>query len=152
MNRASAVFLRQAVDADMDAVCEMVRMQFREELPMLPVAESKLRASVELCHSRRGVIVSCDENGVPVGTLGVVTDAPFFSNRVWMIGIWHYVRQAHRQEPHMRTMLQTVRATARKLHAPLRIEVWTSDRIKGKTGLLRRELGDAAGALFLMKD
>lgn len=137
----------------MEAVAEMVRLQFREEAPWLPVAESKLRRSVELCHSRQGIILSCDEHGAPVGTIGIVTDEPFWSGRVWMIALWHYVRQPNRQECHMRTMLQAARVAARKLHAPLRIECWTGERTKGKIGLFRRELtGDASGALFLVRD
>jgi transposase len=152
VTRPAPTLIRQATDDDLDAVCEMVRMQFREEAPYLPVAESKLRGSVELCHSRQGVIVSCDDNGVPVGTLGIVTDAPFWSARVWVIGIWHFVRQANRQEMHMRTMLQAARVTAKQLHAPFRVEVWTSERTKGKLGMFRREFSDASGALFLSRD
>lgn len=142
--------LRQAAPGDLDAVREMVRAHCREEAPSLPISEARLSAAVQACMQQGGILVSCAD-GVPVGTIGVTVDAPYWSDRPWMIGLWAYVKGGHRKDPHMREMLSTVLEVAHSRHMPLRFEVWGGHRTAGKACLFKRELGGPSGALFFAR-
>jgi GNAT superfamily N-acetyltransferase len=143
--------LRLGVADDASDVRAMVRCFCREEMPALPADEAKLSGVIPQCLEAGGVILSCSSDGEPVGTVGLVVDAPFWSGRRWMIALWSYVRPDHRHEPHMRAMLRAAKAAAQEQHMPLRIEVWGGPRTGGKVHLFERELGHPAGALFLVR-
>jgi hypothetical protein len=144
------VSLRLGVEDDAPRVLEMVRLFCGQEVAPVAVNDAKLARVVAACLKAGGVMLSCADDK-PVGTIGLVIDAPFWSVHPWMICLWSFVLEDHRREPHMRELLRAATAAARTQRMPLRLEIWDSVLTSGKHRRFEREFGPSAGALYFTR-
>lgn len=150
-----AVPLRFATREDVPAVLALLRA-LHAETPHAPLSEARLAETVrQVLH--RGAIWLTLADGVPVGTCGLIVEAPWFSDALWVRDVWLFVSPEHRRTPHARALIRCAKRYAAAFPAPLQMEVaggpalGSAGRVAAKMRLYRRELGEPTGATWVVQ-
>jgi GNAT superfamily N-acetyltransferase len=151
-----AVPLRFATREDVPAVLALLR-GLHAETPHAPLSEARLRATVGAVLAGGSIILTMAGDD-PVGTCGLMVEAPWFSDAPWVRDVWLYVHPDHRRTPHARALIRCAKRYAAALPAPLQMEVaggpaaGSVRRVAAKMRLYRRELGEPTGATWVVKE
>lgn len=149
------VKVRFAGRADVPRVLELL-FAMHAETPHAPLSVERTRAMLDHVLANGQVAITLDAGGVPVSTLGLLVEPPWFSDEAWVRDMWLFVHPEHRRTPHARALLRCARRFATVLGAPLVMEVaggpaaGTARRVAAKMRLYRRELGEATGATWVV--
>jgi GNAT superfamily N-acetyltransferase len=150
MDGASLIPVGFAERADVPRVLELLRAMHAETQDA-PLVEHQMRRFVGHVLETGAIGLSRSASGEIVGTCGLLTDAPWFSDRIMVRDVWLFVDPAARREAHARALLRWARVYARALNAPLVVEVQGGRRTAAKVRLYRRELGPVAGATWVVE-
>lgn len=148
------VRLRFATRSDVPRVMELL-FAMHAETPHAPLSVERTRTMLGHVMANGQVAVTLD-GGVPVSTMGLLVEPPWFSDQAWVRDMWLFVHPEHRRTPHARALLRCARRFATALGAPLVMEVaggpaaGTARRVAAKARLYRRELGEATGATWVV--
>jgi len=143
--------MRAATEADAPAVLAMVRAQLFEEQPDAAFSPGRAADALHDCMRYGAVIVSVADAAV-VGTCALMPESAALSDGEWLRMMWCFVRVEHRRAPHMRELLRAARAAGVAADLPVRLECHGGERLQGKMGLIRRELGDSDGVTFTVRN
>jgi GNAT superfamily N-acetyltransferase len=143
-----AVPIRAATAADEEAVVALLQA-LHAEGGQAPLSLARVIVTVRDVLDRGAVLV-VEERGRLIGTTGLLTEAPWFSEHAWVHELWTYVAPEARKRPVARALLRMARRYAEALRLPLHVTIAPGARMAAKFRLYRRELGDPSGATWTL--
>ena len=142
------VKIRAGTAADIPALLEIGALMHRE-VHYGSFAPAKRQAVIEACLQRGIVLVSLDDAGAIVGTVGLICEQPWWSEDWQLEDRWVFVHPDFRRTGHARALLRAARGAAVTVGLPLLI-AHVGQRAKGKLRLFQREFGEPVGAVFFV--
>jgi GNAT superfamily N-acetyltransferase len=113
-------------------------------------AAEKVQAAIVDTLQRGLVMVSLSDAGLPVGSVGLAPDQPWWSTDWQMEERWFFVHPDYRRLGHARVLLQAAVRAAAAARLPL-LMAHVGTRAKGKMRLYARELGEPVGGIFFVR-
>ena len=139
--------IRVAVRADLTQIYELLREGHDREMPMIPIDRLKaLKFIARVLET--GVILVAVVNGKIVGSIGVIPDQWWFSDRWFLREYWTYVSPAHRRSRIAVKLIKQIKKFADKARMPLMIGVFSYNQAKRKNKLYRKHF-KPMGEFFL---
>ena len=130
---------------------DLLRM-LHAETPHASLSPAKLHQGLAEVVEHGTVIVSLTRDGDLAGAVGLIEDAPWFSDDRWLTDRFFFVHPRHRRTPHARCLLDAARLVARDMGLPLHMTVTgIGDRTAGKVRLYSRALGEPCGAIWIVR-
>lgn len=143
------VKIRAATIADVPALLEIGALMHRE-VHYGAFVPAKVQVMIEACLARGIVLVSLSDDGVIVGTVGLICEQPWWSEEWQLEDRWVFVHPEFRRTGHARALLRAARGAAIQVGLPLLV-AHVGQRAKGKLRLFQREFGEPVGAIFFVR-
>lgn len=141
-----------AEPSDYDAVVSLLRLM-HTEVGVLTVDEPKALGTIRAIVESRQCLVSCDDAGQIVGSLGLAFGEPFwYSSDQGLIDKWFYIHPDHRGGPHAQDLILTAKKMARIANVPLWVGISSTKKTVRKMLFMEKYMRPFGGVFFYMPE
>lgn len=144
--------MRVAEPSDYDSIVLLLRMM-HAEVGVLTVDEPKALGTIRAIVDSRQCLVSTDDAGQIVASLGLVFGEPFwYSSDQGLIDKWFYIHPEHRGGAHAQDLILTAKKMARIAQVPLWVGISSTKKTVRKLLFLEKYMTPFGGIFFYMPE
>lgn len=144
--------MRMAEPSDLEAIGKLLYLM-HAEVAVLTVDEPKARETVTAIVNSRQCLVSCDDTGQIVGSLGLIYGEPFwYSSDRGLMDKWFYIHPDHRGGTHAQDLIVTAKKLARIAGIPLWVGVSSTKKTVRKMLFLEKWMQPFGGMFYYLPE
>lgn len=147
--------VRLAFPADEDGLMDLLRARQKEDWAAAP-DENRMRQVVQRGINQHEALIGVIHGPKRIeASIGIYAQSLWFSRETHVADLWNFVHPDHRttrtgQDSHAKKLIRFAKWAQAKLARPMYMQVPSSEHTEGKVRLYERELGKAAGMIFVV--